>query len=430
MIETTMSSLILPKTMMQSQSDSWEVLRQKAEQAISNQVWPDVFQKTWDHSELDSIKGMTPNIESNTITKTDQIPISETAESSLRFVNGCFDASRSNTLNLHPGVQMLSLASNPSLANKLGSQVNPVDSDLLTNLNTARFLDGLVLIVSEGTQVEVPLRVSFINNRTDSQKVTISLPRLLIWLKSRSSVTLVEDYQGYGRYLTSSVTEVIVDDNARLNHERIQRESLEALHFSQSAIRVERSGYYHCRTISLGGRLSSSVQNLTMVEQGADVTLDGLTILGGNQNSSTQSIVNHSASNCTSKQTYRIIADQSSFAAFDGTIHVHKNTQGTNAQQQCRGLLLDAKAQINVRPQLKIYTDDVKCNHEAAIGQLDPDMLFYLRSRGISATLARNVLTQAFAYHLLTNISIPSLKKQLYQLIITLTGTNPLEKLK
>lgn len=424
MMEATMQSSILPNTMTQEQPDNWKGLRQKAEQAISNQIWPDVFQKAWDCAELDLIKGMSPKIESNTKIEIDQIPITETAGSNLVFINGCFDASRSNVSNIPPGVQILSLASNHNLTYEFGSLINPIDANLLVNLNTARFLDGLAIIVSEGTHVEVPIRVSFINNQTDSSRVNISLPRLFILLKSRSSVTLLEDYQGYGRYLTSSVAEVIVDNNARLNHERIQQESLEALHFSQSEVSVGSNGYYSCRNISLGGYLSSSIHNINMTEQGADITLDGLTIIGSNQNSNAQSSIDHSSSNCASKQMHRMVVNNSSCAAFDGTIHVRQNTQGTNAQQQCRGLLLDKRAQVAAKPQLKIYTDDVKCSHEAAIGQIDPDMLFYLQSRGIDTALAQNILTQAFTSYMLTNISIPSLKQQLYQLIMTITDAN------
>jgi len=430
MMEAIMQSPFLPKTTEQSQSDYWWLLRKKAEQTMKDQTWPDAFQKAWNYAELDSIKGMTPDAELNIKTKMDQAPIIETSGSTLVFINGNFDSSRSNTSNIPQGVQMLNIASNSYLAHKLGSLINSIDMNLLANLNTAKFTDGLVLVVPEDTQVKVPLRVSFINNQTCSSHATISLPRLFILLKKGSSATLLEDYQGCGRYLTSSVAEIIVGSNARLNHERIQQESLEALHFSQLAIRVEHNGCYNCRTVSLGGHISSSIQNINIIEKDADVTMDVLTILGGNQIGNAKSIIDHSSSSCTSRQTYRIIADNSSRAAFDSTICVHKDTHDTNAQQQCRGLLLDAEAQINVKPQLKIYTDDVKCNHEVAVGQLDSDMLFYLQSRGINASLANNMLTHAFASSTLNSISIPSLKQRLSKLVISLTNANYLKKLK
>lgn len=422
-----MESPLLSEIITRIRPVGWETLRQQAEQALINQTWPDIFQKSWSRANLDSIKNMTPCHGSIETINSEQLLTPETEGSSLVFVNGCFNVKRSNTSSLPSGVQLLNLASNQNMTQDLGSLINIVDTNLLANLNSARFLDGLLLIVPEGAQIKSPLRVSFINNQPDNDQVALYLPRLFILLKKCSSATLLESYQGYGHYVTASMAEVIINNNARLNHERIQQESAESLHFSQLAVRVGHGGYYNCRTISLGGRSSLSFQHITMVEHGANVTLDGLTVLGNNQNSNTKTTIDHQSSNCTSKQTNRIVADNSSLIKFDGTICVHKNTQGTNAQQQCRGLLLDAKAQIHIKPQLKIYTDEVKCSHEAAVGQLDSEMLFYLQSRGIHPNLARNMLTCAFASYLLADITIPSLKRELYNLIMTITNYQYLE---
>ena len=248
-------------------------------------------------------------------------------------------------------------------------------------------------------------------------------------LERNASATLVEEYQGKGRTLTCAVAEVIVRENASLNHERIQRESPEAFHFSSLAARVERDGQYSCRTIAFGGRLSRSTPQVTLAQEGANVILEGLALLGDTQLADTHSFIDHTVPHCTSRQTHKTIADDKSLAVFNGIIYVRKDAQGTDAQQQCRGLLLSPQARVDAKPQLEIYADDVKCAHGAAIGQLDPEAMFYLQSRGLRPALARNLLTYAFASALLAGIPVPSLKRQLRQTVLARTNAEHLETL-
>ena len=132
---------------------------------------------------------------------------------------------------------------------------------------------------------------------------------------------------------------------------------------------------------------------------------------------------------CTSRQAHKTIADGEALAVFNGIIYVRKDAQGTDAQQQCRGLLLSPHARVDAKPQLEIYADDVKCAHGAAIGQLDPEAQFYLQSRGLRPALARNLLTYAFASDLLSGIPVPSLKRQLRQTVLARTNAEHLETL-
>jgi Fe-S cluster assembly protein SufD len=143
----------------------------------------------------------------------------------------------------------------------------------------------------------------------------------------------------------------------------------------------------------------------------------------------THSFIDHLVPGCTSRQTHKVIADDAALAVFNGIIFVRKGAQATDAQQQCRGLLLSTRARIDAKPQLEIYADDVKCAHGAAIGQLDPEALFYLQSRGLRPALARNLLTYAFASDLLAGIPLPSLKRQLRSTVLARTNAETLEAL-
>ena len=424
-----MESLLPPQKTEKNQPIGWHLLRLESEQVLRNQELPKDFAKAFKNIKNSSVIGFQKNKESLISAK--QLIMPETARSSLVFINGVFDPIYSDISQLPSSVQLLNLAqlsSNTNSNNYIGSLSNPSQSNLLTNINNARFTDGALLIVSSNAKIDIPIQVLFINNQSTNQN-TVFLPRLFVMLESNSSATLIESYHGFGCYNTYAVTEVVISANAKLTHERIQRESLKSLHYSNLSIKVEDSGYYSCRNISLGSYFSWYSQNIVMSKQNGNVVCDGLTMLNNHQFSSTKSHIDHAASNCISDQTNRIIADDTSLASFDGVINVHRGTIGTDAKQRCHGLLLSPKAQINAKPQLKIYTDDVRCTHEAAIGQLDPDMLFYLQSRGLSLPLATNLLTYAFTSHLLASISMPSLTNELYQIIMARTNTKPVEAL-
>lgn len=419
---------LLPAILAQPRPAGWEPLRLRAEAALEGQDWPSTRQEAWKYTDLAALKALDFGAGAERPVDIGPLILPEARGSRLVFVNGQFDSHHSNCSSLPPGVRLLNLASASALAHELGTLAGPAGADPFADLNTARFRDGALVIVPKGVQVEAPLHVLFISDQ-DGAQATCSLPRLFLVLEAGASATVVEEYHGRGRTLTCAVTEVIVRANASLNHERIQRESAEAYHFSSLAARVERDGQYACRTISFGGRLSRSTPRVTLAEEGASLTLDGLALLGEAQVADTHSFIDHIVPRCTSRQTHKTIADGASTAVFNGIIYVRKDAQGTDAQQQCRGLLLSTQAKVDAKPQLEIYADDVKCAHGAAIGQLDPEALFYLQSRGLRPALARNLLTYAFASDLLAGIPVPSLKRQLRQTVLARTNAEHLETL-
>jgi Fe-S cluster assembly protein SufD len=406
----------------------WESLRARAEAALAGADLPTTKQEDWKYVDLAPLRDLEFAPGEAFEADIAHVILPEARGSRLVFVNGHFAPHASNVTNLPAGVRFLNLTCASEMARDLGALAAPGDAGFFADLNLARFTDGALVVIPKGVQVEAPLHVVFVN-RQEGAVPTFALPRLLVAVERGASATLVEEHLGEGRYLTSAVTEVLVREDARLTHERIQRESDQAFHFSHLAARVERGASYASRTISFGARLSRSTPHVVMAAEGAELSLDGLALLGGSQLSDTHSFIDHEVPHCTSRQVHKVIADDASRAVFNGRIFVRPGAQATDAQQQCRGLLLSPKARIDTKPQLEIFADDVKCAHGAAIGQLDPEGLFYLQSRGMDKALARNVLTYAFAADLLARIPVTSLRRQLRQTVLARTQAGTLEAL-
>jgi Fe-S cluster assembly protein SufD len=423
-----MDSALLPEALALPRPGKWEGLRLEAEAALAVQSFPTLRQESWKYTDLAPMKALA--FPPGALAEVDVAPmiLPEARGSRLVFVNGHFDSRHSNVTTLPAGVRFLNLACASELAHDLGTLARPGACDLFANLNSARFQDGALVVVPKGVKVEAPLHVIFVSDQ-DGAVATSSRPRLLVVVEPGAALTLVEEYRGRGTYLTNAVAEVIVREDGILSHERIQRESPEAFHFSHLAARVERRGTYTCRTIAFGARLSRCTPHVVLAQEGAHVTLDGLALLGDTQVADTHSFIDHTVPHCNSRQTHKTIADHASRVVFNGMIYVRPGAQGTDAQQQCRGLLLSGQARIDTKPQLEIYADDVKCAHGAAIGQLDPEELFYLQSRGLRPELARNLLTYAFASDLLARIPVASLKRQLRQFVLARTNAENLETL-
>jgi Fe-S cluster assembly protein SufD len=426
-MEAVLEPSLLPGIAAQPRPAGWAPLRARAEARLAGQDWPTSRLETWRYTDLAGLKAV--SFAPAAPAQVDIAPriLPEARGSRLVFVNGHYDSHRSNVSNLPPGVRVLNLAAASELAHDLGS-LAALGADPFADLNTARFQDGALVIVPRGVQVEAPIHVLFLGDQ-DGAGATCALPRLFVVVEPDASATLVEEYQGRGRYLTCAVTEVLVRANAALDHTRIQRESAEAFHLSTLAARLEKDSQYACRTVAFGARLSRTTPRIDLAAEGASLTLDGLALLGESQLSDTHSFIDHLVPNCTSRQTHKSIADGRAQAVFNGIIYVRKDAQGTDAQQQCRALLLSPQAKVAAMPQLEIFADDVKCAHGAAIGQLDPEALFYLQSRGLRPALARNLLTYAFASDLLAGIPLPSLRRQLRATVLALTNAENLEAL-
>ncbi len=418
----------LPDLLAAPRPAEWGPLRMAAEAAMETQELPTTHHEDWKYTDLKDLRETHFAAGRHRPVDIKDRILPEARGTRLVFVNGHFDPHHSNVSALPPGVRMLRLASASEAACCLGTLASPQANDLFANLNTARFTDGAFLFVPKNVRLEPVLHVLFVSDQ-EGDEPTCSLPRLLVVAERGAELNLVEEYWGRGRTLTNAVTEVLIHEGAALTHERIQRESPEAIHLSNLNARVERSGRYASRTITLGARLSRQNPHVVLADEETELTLDGLALLDDQQLADTHSLIDHTKPNGTTRQLHKAIVDGKSRAVFNGKIYVRPGAQKTDAQQQSRSLLLSQDAQVDTKPELEIFADDVKCAHGAAVGQLDPEELFYLQSRGLNETTARNLLTYGFAADLLARIPIASLRKQLRHAVMARTHSQDLESM-
>jgi len=285
------------------------------------------------------------------------------------------------------------------------------------DLNAALFEDGLVIEIAPGTIVGEPLHVACILS-AGSQPV-IASPRVLVRAGEQSQVTLIESFAGIGDGVgfTNAVVHVDVAPSAMVRHVKLQREPASAFHLATTVARVERGGTFTSRAITLGGRLTRNDIVAQLVGEGGECTLDGLYVADGESLVDTHTTIDHAEPHCPSHEVYKGILAGKARAVFNGKIIVRQKAQKTDAKQSNMALLLTDEAQVNTKPQLEIFADDVRCTHGAAIGQLDEDALFYLRARGIAALDARNLLIHAFAGQVLDDIPVPAVRDQAMHLM-------------
>jgi len=349
----------------------------------------------------------------------------------LVFVNGRFAAELSELHDVPAGLAVGSLAealekSPQVLEPHLARYVTYQDS-VFAALNTAFLEDGAYVHVPRGRIVERPIHLLFVS--TAAEQPTVSHPRNLIVAEEGSQVTLVESYVGLGQttrgtaapgcaYFTNPVTELIAGAGAVVDHCKVQRELESAFHFATLRVHTLRSATLASHSIALGGALVRNDVHAVLEGEGCDVDLNGLFVTAGSQHVDNFLRVEHVGVNCNSREFYKGILDGRSHGVFTGRIKVHKGAQKTDAKQTNRNLLLSAEAQVDTKPQLEIFADDVKCTHGATIGQLDADALFYLRVRGINLAAARSLLIYAFAGESMDQVKLLPLRTRLHELVV------------
>jgi Fe-S cluster assembly protein SufD len=265
----------------------------------------------------------------------------------------------------------------------------------LTQINSALWQDGLLLHVPTG-QDDSPL---FVAHHASEANAMLHVRNLIV-LEAGSAAVLVEHYRGMPDlpYWNNFVTEIVLGEGARLTHLKMTEESAAATHTGLAVVQQARDSRYDALSLSLGGHLVRHDTWVNLNASGAACQLDGLFIADDARRHTDQHLhVEHAAPHTTSRQTWRGIAAGRGRGIFDARVVVQPGAQQADAQQSCSSLLLSPHAEIDVKPQLEIYADDVKCSHGASVGQLDEAQVFYLRSRGISADAARALLLRGFA---------------------------------
>jgi Fe-S cluster assembly protein SufD len=305
------------------------------------------------------------------------------------FVDGRFRADLSSLDGLDASPLAEVVGSVADRLNTVAAAAQP-----MVTLNTLLFEDGLVLDLPAGTDAGRLELLSIASGETAS---TIH-PRHLIRLAPGAKLVLIETALSApgARHLHNPVFEIEVAEDAKLTHVRVQREAESAFHLAHLGVRVAEGGTYDGFVLNAGGRISRSETHLALLGPRATAHLNGAQLVADGQLADTTTALDHSAPNCASRQTVKTVLTGRSRGVFQGKILVRREAQKTDGYQMNQALLLSEEAEIDSKPQLEIYADDVKCSHGATAGALDPDSLFYLRARGIPADAARAMLVRAF----------------------------------
>ena len=337
------------------------------------------------------------------------------------FVNGMFSSELSDIGTLPQGVVVGSLAEalkkNPENVQQYIARLVKGEESAFTALNTAFVQDGGFISIPKDVIIDQPIQLLFI--ASDDDRPFTAQPRNLIVVEAKSQCKIIETYAGLDQntYLTNTVTEIVLEENSHLEHDKLQIENMNSFHIGMTQLQMNTASHYLSNVISLGGSLVRNNITVVLDAEGSECTLNGLTLSTGTQVIDNHTAIDHAKPHCNSHELYKAILDGESKGVFNGKIFVRKDAQKTDAKQTNKTLLLSDGATINAKPQLEIFADDVKCTHGATIGQLDDEQLFYLRSRGIDLAAARDILTFAFAGDVINRITVEPLRQQAERMI-------------
>jgi Fe-S cluster assembly protein SufD len=360
--------------------------RDAAANAFRRTGLPTVRQEAWKYTSLRSLADQDFR-EPLTSVEGGELPIiPDIGTPRLVFVDGRL---RGDLSSPPEAVSFVPFASHPAF----GGLAHP-DKQPIVALNTMLAEDGATLSVEAGVDAGTVLLVS-LAAETEGRSIAFH-PRHAIRLGEGAKLTVVEVALGRGRYLHNPVTEITVAAGAALTHIRLQDEAADAFHLATIYADIERAGFYDSFTLTLGARVSRAEFHARLLGEGGTVHINAAQLLGGNQVADITTVVQHDAPLCASRQTVKNVLNGHARGVFQGRIEVERVAQKTDGYQMSQALLLSPDAEIDCKPELQIYADDVKCSHGATIGELNTDQLFYLRTRGIPEAEARAMLVRAF----------------------------------
>ncbi len=278
-------------------------------------------------------------------------------------------------------------------------------------MNTAFLQDGAWVRLEPGVVVEQPLHLLFINTGRTEGMTTV---RNLIHACPGSSAQVVESWVALNpaACLTNTLTEIVLEENATLEHYKLEEEGGATTHIGGVYARQGRNSRLTAHSVSLGGRLVRNDLQVDLVGEGAECALNGFTLTHGHQHVDNHTRIEHRRPHTTASEGYKAIVDDRSRVVFSGYIKVHPDAQKTRAQQSNHSLLLSADAEADARPQFEIHADDVQCTHGCTVGELDTDALFYLRSRGLDEVSARSLLIRGFAVDVLERMTLEPVRQR------------------
>lgn len=339
----------------------------------------------------------------------------------LVLVNGKFVPNQSRIGDLPAGVILTGFAEAtrtvPDLVSQHYGRYVDARNETFAALNTAFATDGAFVYVPSNVVLERPVHV--LSLLTTEQNLMLQ-PRLLYVVESGAQATVIETSRGRSksRTLTNSVTEAYVGPNARFEHYKVQDLGEAATQIYNVQVYQERDSVFTTNTVTLSGRLVRNNLSFLPNAENCETHLYGLFLGRGRSHIDSHTLVDHARPNCFSNELYKGVLEDEATGVFNGKVYVRRDAQQTNAYQSNKSIVLSERAQMYSKPELEIYADDVKCSHGATTGQLDPEALFYLRSRGLTERQARALLLQAFARDVIDNIKVEPLRLMLDEYIV------------
>lgn len=339
----------------------------------------------------------------------------------LVMLDGHYQPEASDLSKLPGEVTILSLAQavteiGDTLEKHLGQYTYQNDNPFAA-LNAAFFQDGLYIHLPKNCQLETPIHI--LNLASENASGVTSFARHFIHAEAFSKCTILESYQALNDavYLTAPTSEFLVEDEAFVEHIKVQDDSKEAFHIASIYANIGRAAHFHSHYLTLGGRISRNNIRTQLNGEGLEAVLNGLYLSDGDQLSDHHMIVDHAKPHCDSHEYFNGILDDRARGVFHGRILVQQIAQKTDAKQTNKNLLLSDDATADTKPQLEIYADDVKCTHGATIGQLDDEAIYYLRTRGVPKSVAQRMLVHAFAGEIIDRIGHDQLREELDALV-------------
>jgi Fe-S cluster assembly protein SufD len=338
----------------------------------------------------------------------------------LVFVDGRYHPELSEPGQNDGGVKVLNLATAIAAEENVLTQhlarYARYDDNAFAALNTSLIEDGAVITIAARQKAEEPIFLLFVS--TGRVGGAITNPRILVVAQERAEAKVIEKYVTLGgeAHFTNVVTELVLEEGARLEHCKVQDESSSAYHVATIQAHQKRNSHLLTHSISLGGAITRNNVIPVLDAEGCECVMNGLYLGRDAQVVDHHTSIHHAKPNCNSHEFYHGILDGKSQGVFNGKIFVRPDAQKTDAKQTNRNLLLSDEATIHTKPQLEIFADDVKCTHGATVGQLEDEHIFYLRARGIGLEMARRMLVHAFASDIVNRISMEEVRAELDEL--------------
>jgi len=387
------------------------------EKLIEDFQIPDKKIETWKYTNLKKIQeknNFQPSIKSD-------VTLTNPSKINLNISNNIFFDPEINFIIFENGyLKKINIKSNDleiksldsNLENKIFNKKNFTRKDSLLDINSAFLNENLIIKVKKNTKLKKPISIFYYN--CEEEKYLIN-NRLNIILEENSEAEINEIFFSNNKsiYWNNVHNYICLKKNSKLQHYKIQLECDNAVHSSSSNIDCENSSIYNNFIFSVGGSMSRIEVISSINSSDIDLNIKGLYLAKTNQHHDITTLTQHKHPESKSNQHIKGILQKDSSGVFQGKVIVAQDAQKTNAFQFNQNLLLSEKAEVNAKPELEIYADDVKCSHGATTGELDEGMLFYLRSRGLKKEEAKKLLIEGFINELFDDIENKELKKKL-----------------